>query len=35
MYVKQEMYFIDEDMLETILIPKNIYKYEYIWILGP
>jgi hypothetical protein len=35
MYVEQEMYFTNGDILETILIPKNICQDDYVWILGP
>ena len=35
MYVKQEMYSMNDDILETILIPKNIYQDGYVWILAP
>jgi hypothetical protein len=35
MYVEQEMYFTNGDILETILISKNICQDGYVWILGP
>ena len=34
MYVEQEMYSMNGDILETILIPKNIYQDGYVRILG-
>ena len=35
MYVEQEMYSINGDILETIFDPKNMYQDGYVWILGP
>ena len=35
MYVEQEMYSTNGDILKTILIPKNIFQDDYVWILGP
>ena len=35
MYVEQEMYSTNGDILETVLIPKNICQDGYVWILGP
>ena len=35
MYVEQKMYSTNSDILETILIPKNLYQDGYVWILGP
>ena len=33
--IVQEMYSMDIDILETILIPKNMCEDGYVWILGP
>ena len=35
MYVEQEIYAVDSDILEIILIQKNMSEYDYVWILGP
>ena len=35
MYVEQEMYSTNGDILETSLILKNMSKDGYVWILGP
>ena len=35
MYVEQEMHSRNNDVLETILIPKNICQDGYVWILDP
>ena len=35
MYVEQEMYSMDGDILETILISNKICQDGYVWILGP
>ena len=35
MYVEQKMYSPNGDILETILIPKNMCQDGYVWILGP
>ena len=35
MYIEQEMYFMNGDILETILIPKDMCQYGYVWILVP
>lgn len=35
MYIEQEMYFIDIDDLEAILMQKNMSEDGYIWILDP
>ena len=34
-YVEQEMYSMNGDILETILNPKNMCEDCYVWILGP
>jgi hypothetical protein len=35
MYVEQEMYSTNGDILETILNPKNMCQDGYVWILNP
>ena len=35
MYVEQEMHSSNGDILEILLIPKNMCKDGYVWILGP
>ena len=35
MYVEQEMYSMNGDILETIMFPKNMCEDGYVWILGP
>ena len=35
MYLKQEMYYTNGDILKTILIPNNMCQDDYLWILGP
>jgi hypothetical protein len=35
MYVEQEMFSTNGNILETILIPKNKSQDGYVWILGP
>ena len=34
-YVEQKMYYTNGTILETILIPKNLYQDGYVWILDP
>ena len=35
MYMEQKMYSTNDDILETILILKNLCQDGYVWILGP
>ena len=35
MYMEQKMYSTNDDILEIILILKNLCQDGYVWILGP
>lgn len=35
MYVEQEMYYVDSDILEIILLQKNMSADDQFWNLGP
>ena len=34
MYVEQEVYYVDDDILETLLMQENMMEDGHVWILG-